>query len=74
MPEQNKDKEGLPAAGTGNASNPSPHNEESEPQKNQLLDERAEKYLREVSSPEDYADAEDVQEMDDKLDQEDNSR
>lgn len=66
MPDQDKDRQGLPAAGTGNASNPSPHNA-TEPQKNQLLDERAEKYLREVSSPEDYADAEDAQEMDQTL-------
>jgi len=68
-----KDNEGLPAAGTGNASNPSPHNEELEPQKNQLLDERAEKYLREVSSPEDYADPEDAQEMDDSLNKQNSS-
>lgn len=61
------DKQGLPAADTGNASNPTPRNEEMEPGKNQLLDERAEKYLREVSSPEDYPDAQDTQEMDDEL-------
>jgi hypothetical protein len=64
--DKHSDKQGLPAAGTGNASNPSP-NSEAEPGKNQLLDERAEKYLREVSSPEDYADPEDAQDMDEQL-------
>lgn len=49
----------MPPAETGNASNPSPHDDSLEPDnKNQLLDERAEKYIREVSSPEDYPDAE----------------
>lgn len=54
--------EPLPPAETGNASNPAPHNSDLEPDNNnQLLDGRAEKYLREVASPEDYPDEEDWQ-------------
>lgn len=53
-----------PAAGSGNASNPSPHNDAVEPAGNQLLDGRAEKYLREVASIEDVPDAQDQQELD----------
>lgn len=60
-PEENK----LPAAGTGNASNPPLKDEAFEPaNKNQLIDERGEKYLREVASIEDYPDAQDDQDMD----------
>ena len=66
MPDQHKkdaeNGEGrLPTVGTGNASNPSPRTEEG-PQPNQLIDPKGEKYLREVSSPEDYPDAQDEQE------------
>ena len=62
----------LPAE-TGNASNPAPHNNDLEPAgNNQLLDERAEKYLREVASPEDYPDEQDWQDADKVLD--DNGR
>jgi hypothetical protein len=53
----------LPKAGTGNASNPSPKDDETQRAGNQLIDQRGEKYLREVASPEDYPDAEDEQEM-----------
>lgn len=49
---------------TGNASNPSPQNNELETPGNQLLDDKAEKYLREVASIEDVPDAQDQQEMD----------
>ena len=56
----------FPPADYGNASNPSPHPDEA-PQENQLLGKRAEKYLREVASPEDYPDAEDEQEMDETI-------
>ncbi len=50
----------MPPAETGNASNPSPHDDDLEPvAQSQLLDERAEKYLRESASPEDYPDEED---------------
>lgn len=54
----------LPAAGTGNASNPPLKDDQFEPAKaNQLIDERGEKYLREVAPMEDYPDAQDEQDM-----------
>jgi hypothetical protein len=58
----------LPSAGTGNASNPPEKDERFEPaNNNQLIDERGEKYLREIASIEDYPDAQDQQDMDDTL-------
>jgi hypothetical protein len=68
IPEQSA-KGKLPAAETGNASNPSPH---SMPQQKggQLLDNKAEKYLREVANIEDLPDAQDQQDMDETLSQE----
>ena len=58
-------------ADSGNASNPSPHDRNIEPSNdNQLLDEKAEKYLREVASPEDYPDAQDEQEAEQSLEEE----
>ena len=62
---KNPDKENsgrLPTVGTGNASNPSPRDENTPESNNQLIDPKGEKYLREVSSPEDYPDAQDEQE------------
>jgi hypothetical protein len=60
----------LPAE-TGNASNPSPHNTESKGgREKQILNEKAEKYLREVSSIEDEPDAQDQEEMDEALSKE----
>ena len=51
-------KKALPEAETGNASNPSPHNKNMEPdQYNQLLDKKAENYLREAGNIEDVPDA-----------------
>jgi hypothetical protein len=44
-------------ASTGNASNSSPHG--AEPHKEQLLNEKAEKYIREAGNIEDMPDAED---------------
>ena len=65
--EQPARSEGEPKpAGTGNASNPSPTNVQQE-NSSQLLDEKAEKYLREVASIEDVPDAQDQQDMDDTL-------
>jgi len=59
--EENK----LPAAGTGNASNPPLKDDAFEPvNHNQLIDERGEKYLREIASIEDYPDAQDDQGID----------
>ncbi len=61
----------LPAAETGNASNPSPRNEETESSgSHQLLDEKAEKYLREVASIEDVPDPQEQQEADETLQRE----
>ena len=58
-------EEKLPAAPSGNASNPSPDDEPGIPQgANQLLGERAEKYLRESASIEDVPDEQDWQEAD----------
>ena len=55
----------MPPADTGNASNPSPHDQQSEPnQQSQLLDEKAEKYLREAGNIEDEPDAQDQEEAD----------
>lgn len=56
--------ENFSEASTGNASNPSPQNDEFGPPDDQLLDDKAEKYLREVASIEDVPDAQDQQEMD----------
>jgi hypothetical protein len=47
----------MPSADTGNASNPSPRNKKMEPlSNNQLLGEKAEKYLRESANIEDEPD------------------
>jgi hypothetical protein len=55
-------------AGSGNASNPSPYNKEMEPANgNQLLNEKAEKYLRESGNIEDEPDAQDQQDADEIL-------
>ena len=60
----------APAANIGNASNPGPGDESLQDSPgNQLLDEKAEKYLREVASIEDVPDAQDQQEMEESLQQ-----
>ena len=62
--EENK----MPAAGTGNASNPPLKDDAFEPENNnQLIDERGEKYLREVAPIEDYPDPQDDQDMDETI-------
>lgn len=62
----------MPPASYGNASNPSPHNEDMEPvSDNQLLDKKAENYLRESASIEDVPDAQDQQEADETLSRKD---
>ena len=59
---------GETPAQTGNASNPSPHDNTTDPvQHNQLLDAHAEKYLREVASIEDVPDAQDQQDIDETI-------
>lgn len=61
----------FPAADTGNASNPSPRHENREPAgSHQLLDEGAEKYLREAGNIEDLPDARDQQDMDETIEKE----
>lgn len=66
-PSQTDDK---PLAETGNASNPSPHDTETEPiNDNRLLAEEAEKYLREGGNIEDMPDAQDEQEADETIGQ-----
>lgn len=45
----------LPAADTGNASNPTPH-KDIQPDDHQLLNEKAETYLREAGNIEDMPD------------------
>lgn len=68
IPEQSEEKK-LPAADTGNASNPSPDNTEQKGGE-QLLDKKAEKYLRETANIEDLPDAQDQQDMDEALNKE----
>ena len=41
---------------TGNASNPAPENGPQPQNRDALIDEKGEKYLREVANPEDYPD------------------
>ena len=55
-------------AETGNASNPSPKNISDQPvNRNQLLDEKAEKYLRESANIEDEPDAQDQEDADETM-------
>ena len=71
QPDRSSADESKPSVNTGNASNPSPHDNGLSPSAgSQLLDEKAEKYLREVASIEDVPDAQDQQEMDQTLDEE----
>jgi len=62
----NPGNERMPAAGTGNASNPPPR-EAEQGSHNQLLDKKAEKYLREVASIEDVPDVQDQHDMDETI-------
>lgn len=64
----NPEEAKAPAANIGIASNPAPDgNNLQDSHGNQLLDEKAEKYLREVASIEDVPDAQDQLEMDETL-------
>lgn len=63
------DNERLPAAETGNASNPSPEHGEVPLGPSQLIDPKGEKYLREVANIEDVPDAQEQEEMDQALQQ-----
>ena len=57
-------KDNLRTAGTGNASNPLDTQTEETANDNQLLDEKAETYLRESGNIEDLPDDKDQQDMD----------
>lgn len=65
--QKNNSEERLPAGDTGNASNPSPRNQDWEPSANQLLGEQAQTYLREAGNIEDLPDAQDMQQMEEKI-------
>jgi hypothetical protein len=68
FPSESREPGKLPPAETGNASNPSPYNEENEsPEEQQVLGKKAEKYLREVAGVEDLPDAQDEKDMDEAL-------
>lgn len=56
---------GSNVADTGNASNPTPHHEPVSDK--QLLEEKAEKYLRESGNIEDMPDAQEQQDAEDSL-------
>ena len=58
----------MPSAEYGNASNPSPQNDAMQPAgPDQLLDKKAETYLREVANIEDVPDAEEQQQAEDEM-------
>jgi hypothetical protein len=63
----NSGTENSKKAGTGNASNP-PATNDMQPQKNQLLDEKAETYLREAGNIEDMPDENDWNDANDVID------
>jgi hypothetical protein len=56
--------ERSPVADTGNASNATPHQDPTPERNNQLLEERAEKYLRESANIEDEPDPQDQMDAD----------
>ncbi|HUC81814.1 MAG TPA: hypothetical protein VMR70_12915 [Flavisolibacter sp.] len=68
--EKNSQEESNKRVDIGNASNAGPHDEkfESAANENQLLGKEAEKYMRQVTSPEEAPDAEESQELDDEAD------
>lgn len=64
----NRNETDLPAAHTGNASNPAADEEGiKRVHQEQLLDEKAETYVREAGTIEDLPDAQDQQDMDETL-------
>jgi len=74
MEQDKKNNSKLPQADTGNASNPTPHKGTMQPAgKNQLLNEKAEKYLRESANIEDEPDAQDQQDADEVIRRENQS-
>jgi hypothetical protein len=68
--ERNKDAP-LPAVNTGNASNPSPKgNNYDQVGRNQLLDKKADKYIREAGNIEDMPDPQEQQDAERTLNRE----
>ncbi len=57
---QQPKQDAFSPANIGNPSNPAPQDDAE--RRSQLIDEKGEKYLREVASPEDYPDEQDWQE------------
>jgi hypothetical protein len=65
LSEQNKQQGGNGAVNIGNASNAGPNDQSLESgENNQLLNDKAEKYMRQVTSPEEMPDAEERQDID----------
>ena len=65
----------MPAADTGNASNPSPHSNNWQPDTpGQLLDKKAETYLREGSNIEDMPDPQEELNAEETMDKENNEK
>jgi hypothetical protein len=70
MENKNKTRDAgkLPRAETGNASNPTPRNSNTEPAGNsQLLNKKAESYLRESGNIEDMPDAQEQKDADESI-------
>lgn len=65
---QSAEESQWPSVNIGNASNPSPNDDDLDPSTGkQLLGDQAEKYLREAANIEDMPDAQDQEEMDETL-------
>ena len=68
MTQSKENNKAFEKAETGNASNPSPKNiNDQRVSRNQLLDEKAEKYLRESANIEDEPDAQDQEDADETM-------
>lgn len=68
-------EENISGGNFGNASNPSPYNRETDQSaKNQLLDEKAEKYIRESGNIEDMPDPQEQQDADEILKKENDNK
>jgi hypothetical protein len=67
-------EEKISGGNFGNASNPSPFNSESDQARNnQLLDEKAEKYIRESGNIEDLPDPQEQQDAEKMIEKENNN-
>ena len=76
--QDNTDKSGeekISGGNIGNASNPSPYiREDEQSSKNQLLDQKAEKYIRESGNIEDMPDPQEQQDTDEILKKENENK